>query len=238
MASKKKKGVLSTVVTLLVVLAFLWTRYQEIDAGQAGGFTQTKQDELVSTAASRNDGEALTEVKLLSSHYQVWKNCVVISHRGNDGDSFHVEAPHGREEIRLYYVDAPESAARTYRDGNTNHLRIAQQGAAMGGLDQRETIKVGVDAKAFVKQLLDGKRFKVVTRSERVYGSHRKYAFVIVDWKGQRHYLHELLVLNGLARIHTKPAHLPDNTTASDQKKRLYELQSYAKDMRYGAWGL
>ena len=163
---------------------------------------------------------------------------VVIHKPTYDGDSFHVEAPHGREEIRLYYVDAPESAARTYRDGNTNHLRIAQQGAAMGGLDQRETIKVGVDAKAFVKQLLDGKRFKVVTRSERVYGSHRKYAFVIVDWKGQRHYLHELLVLNGLARIHTKPAHLPDNTTASDQKKRLYELQSYAKDMRYGAWGL
>ena len=52
---------------------------------------------------------------------------------------------------RIYFVDAPESAARSYRDGNTNHARIAQQGAAMGGLNQAQTTEVGTAAKLFVK---------------------------------------------------------------------------------------
>ena len=238
MAARRKKRVLSTAVTLVVLAAFLWTQYQENDEGQGRGWIDAIQHELVSADPPSQHEPPLSKVKLVSSHYQVWEDCVMLDHRGNDGDSFHIQAPHGREEIRIYYVDTPETAARTYRDGNTNHLRIAQQGAAMGGLNQRETTRVGLDAKAFVKQVLDGKRFKVVTSGERVYNSHRKYAFVIVDWQGQLHYLHELLVLHGLGRIHTKPAHLPDNTTASEQKKHLNRLQAHAKNMRFGAWAL
>jgi len=243
MAAKKKQTVLSTLIGIVVVLTFLWSRYQEASDGQGLGLSQLVEaevlgDTLSASPSAPQGGPTLRQVQLLSTHYQIWDDCVMVDHRGNDGDSFHIQALHGREEVRIYYVDAPESAARSYRDGNTNHLRIAQQGAAMGGLDQAETTRVGLKAKALVKQLLDGKRFQVVTSGERVYSSHRKYAFVIVDWNGQLHYLHELLVMQGLGRIHTKPAYLPDNTTASEQKKHLKNLEAYAKNMRYGAWSL
>lgn len=108
----------------------------------------------------------------------------------------------------------------------------------MGGLNQHETTQVGVAAKLFTKKLLAGEKFTVVTNGERVYNSHRKYAYVIVDWKGQQRYLHELIVAHGLGRIHTKPMTLPDNTSASRQKQSLYELEKYAQKKRYGAWGI
>ena len=238
MAAKKKQTVLSTVAMIVVILTFVWTRYQETNEGQGAELAELVQSEVLSTAGFSQGEAPLTKVKLSSSRYQIWEDCMMIDHRGNDGDSFHIQAPHGREEIRIYFVDAPESAARSYRDGNTNHKRISEQGRAMGGLSQNETTKVGMAAKVFVKKLLQDKRFTVVTSGERVYNSHRKYAFVIVDWKGQPHYLHELLVAHGLGRIHTKPVNLPDNTTASKQKQHLRNLETYAKRMRYGAWAL
>ena len=238
MAAKKKQTVLSTAIMIVVILTFVWTRYQETNEGQGTELAELTQSEVLSTDSSSQGEAPLTKARLLSSRYQIWEDCMIIDHRGNDGDSFHIQAPHGREEIRIYFVDAPESAARSYRDGNTNHKRISEQGRAMGGLGQDETTKVGMAAKVFVKKLLQDKRFTVVTSGERVYNSHRKYAFVIVDWKGQPHYLHELLVAHGLGRIHTKPVNLPDNTTASKQKQHLRNLETYAKRMRYGAWAV
>lgn len=238
MGANNKRIGLSTLIVFIVVLTFLWSRYQGLILGQERGSAGFAENHGETTAIACEGELSLSKVRLNSDHYEVWDGCLMLDHRGNDGDSFHIQAAHGREEIRLYYVDAPESAARVYRDGNTNYQRIAQQGVALGGLNRAETTRVGMEAKAFVKQLLDGKRFKVVTREERVYRSHRKYAFVIVDWRGQLHYLHELLVLQGLGRIHTKPARLPDNTSTSDQRKHLNRLQAYAKTMRSGAWGL
>lgn len=257
MVSRKKSKIWGPAVTLCVVVAFGWLKYHEIDievraersgSEQGVSVVDPKVDiypglkaSVSSQAGVGEEGVSsslLSLVNLSSNRYQVWKNCTILDNRGNDGDSFHIRAPHSREEVRLYYVDAPESAARSYRDGNTNHQRIAQQGAALGGLNQSETTEVGVAAKVFVKKLLHGKPFTVVTEEERVYNSHRKYAFVIVDWKGQPRYLHELLVAHGLARIHTKPKTLPDNTAASRQKQKLRKLEDYAKSKRLGAWSL
>lgn len=265
MAAKKKKTVLGTSLTILVVAAVLWMKYDEVREGQsrdgelrdehviipepsAVGSSGEVGDPAVNTAGRsaadpKSTSTALKQpklraVSLSSTRYQVWEGCSLIDRRGNDGDSFHIQAPHGSEEVRLYFVDAPESAARSYGNGDTNHKRIAQQGAAMGGLDQYQTTQVGVAAKAFTKKLLKGKKFTVVTSGERVYNSHRKYAFVIAEWQGQPRYLHELLVAYGLGRIHTKPMTLPDNTAGSRQKKHLYELQQFAQENRYGAWGV
>ncbi|MCP5536327.1 MAG: thermonuclease family protein [Akkermansiaceae bacterium] len=251
MAKKKEKTVLGTIITIVVIAAVVWMKYNEVRDGQArDGELRDDQVSVPSPPDPPNPGRPtqpggdavdqpqLRPVSLSSSRYQVWKDCTLIDRRGNDGDSFHIQAPHGSEEIRLYYVDAPESAARTYGNGDTNHQRIAEQGADMGGLNQHETTQVGVAAKAFTKKLLKGKKFTVVTRGERVYNSHRKYGFVIVDWNGQQRYLHELLVANGLGRIHTKPMTLPDNTAASRQKQHLRELEKYAQKHHYGAWGV
>ena len=108
----------------------------------------------------------------------------------------------------------------------------------MGGLNQRQTTEVGVGAKLFVTKLLKARKFGIATTGEKVYRSHRKYAFVIVKWEGEERYLHELLVAHGLGRIHTKPMMLPDSTSAFHHKKRLKNLESYAKQNNHGAWGI
>jgi len=251
MAAKKKKTALSTVLTLVVIAAIIWMKYSETrDAAQREGSMRDKDVELTypeekkpskSTKSSGGVSEVssrLTSVSLSSSQFDIMEGCKLIDHRGNDGDSFHVQTPGGREEFRLYYVDAPESAARTYGPGENNYKRIAQQGASMGGLNQKQTTEVGVEAKLFVKKLLKARKFGIATTGEKVYRSHRKYAFVIVKWEGETRYLHELLVAHGLGRIHTKPMTLPDNTSATRHKKRLKILESYAKKNNHGAWGV
>ncbi len=214
-----------------------WIKYQEFGSDKKAEGGQ-RDESIVIKQPSDSGNSGLTTVSVSSSKFDLLENCSLIDHYGNDGDSFHVKTPKGDEELRLYYVDAPESSARKYRDGNTNYERIAQQGAAMGGLSQKQTTEVGAEAKLFVKNLLKGKKFRVATIGERVYGSHRKYAFILVSYEGQERYLHELLVARGLGRIHTKPYTLPDNTSSSRHKSRLYQLEKTAKQKGYGAWGL
>jgi hypothetical protein len=55
-----------------------------------------------------------------------------VEHPHNDGDSFHIRTPEGKEqEVRLYFVDAPESALKTYANGENNHQRVADQARAL-----------------------------------------------------------------------------------------------------------
>ncbi|MGJ8678632.1 MAG: thermonuclease family protein [Akkermansiaceae bacterium] len=253
MARKKKKSILSTFLTIVVIAAIAWMKYQEtIEANESdsgsGNYTDTSHSdasvpspeltEVGDSSHSSGVASQLTTVSLSSSKFEILENCTLKDHYGNDGDSFHVTTPKGDHELRLYYVDAPESSARKYRDGNTNYERIAQQGAAMGGLSQEETTQIGMAAKSFVKKLLTGKTFRVATVWESVYNSRRSYAYILVPYEGQERYLHELLVAHGLGRIHTKPYMLPDSTASSRHKKHLYQVEKYAQKMRYGAWGL
>lgn len=239
MAGKKKNTVLSTVVTIIVIAAVIWMKIKETKGQQEReGSVRDENVEVSLPQESDVTSNSLTPVSLSSSRFEVLDGCKLIEHRGNDGDSFHVSTPKGREEVRLYYVDAPESAARTYGNGDTNHKRISQQGAAMGGLNQHETTQVGVVAKKLAIELLQGKTFKIATTREKVYRSHRIYAYVVVEWEGEERYLHELLVAHGLGRIHTKPMTLPDNTSASRHKEHLRRLEKEAKSKNYGAWGI
>ncbi len=242
MARKKKKTFLSTALTIAVIGVGLWMKYNETREDQRReGSIRDEEVEIIEPKETESIDAIdalLTPVSLSSSRFEILKNCTLKDHRGNDGDSFHVRTPKGEEEVRLYYVDAPESAARHYRNGATNYKRIAEQGVAMGGLDQHQTTQIGVVAKMMVKKLLKGKKFTIATTREKVYGSHRIYAYVIVDWKGKKRYLHELLVAKGLGRIHTKPMILPDNTSSSRHKDKLRKIERFAKKKHYGAWGV
>ncbi|MDC0088087.1 thermonuclease family protein [Akkermansiaceae bacterium] len=223
------------------VLAVIgWMKFGEIGSDKKREGSVRDESVIINQPGSSDQAASsqLTPVSVSSSKFEILENCSIIDHRGNDGDSFHVKTSKGDQELRLYFVDAPESAARSYGGGENNHERIAQQGAAMGGLSQKQTTEVGVEAKQFVKSLLKGKKFRVATVWESVYGSRRNYAFILVSYEGQERYLHELIVARGLGRIHTKPHTLPDNTSASRHKDRLYKLEKYAKQKGYGAWGL
>ena len=212
------------VVVLLVIAVVAWMQYRE-SPQEAQTTSNEKKSETLSVPGSQKKFDTLD-------------GCELISHRHNDGDSFHVQCARGDVEFRLYYVDTPESAAKTYRNGENNFKRLAQQGRAMGGLNQKETTRIGKDAKYFVRGLLEKQKFRVVTRWENVYGPERRYAFVMVRWNGQERYLHEILVEKGWARIHTKPAKLPDGTSVSSHLRHLRKLEKMAKQQHQGAWGV
>ncbi len=160
--------------------------------------------------------------------------CVLVNGRNNDGDSFLVR--HGDEtyELRLYYADCPEKYRHQY-----NGERLAEQGAYFGGLSEKETIRIGEQARDYTLDLLRESVFTVYTKWEKVYDSGRFYAFVRVrDTEGNEAYLHELLVARGLARIHTKGINLLDGTPWKAQKARLAKLEKTARAAKRGAWGL
>ncbi len=174
-----------------------------------------------------------------SGRYEVFQGCTLANDKGNDGDSFRVKLPGGRTEIiRLYFVDSPESAFKSYGGGQNNHKRIAQQAADMGGITSQQAVEIGKQAKAFTLGILGKAPFTLHTEWDDPFGDSRYHAFVEVAYDGKTRFLDELLVEKGLARIHTKGAPLPDGTTERKQEDRLLDLQRASKSKKAGAWGL
>lgn len=170
--------------------------------------------------------------------YRELRGCTLVDRRNNDGDSFHIRMPDGKtQEFRLYFVDAPESEVRQYRGGDSNEERIRYQGEYFGRLSQKETTAVGKAAKKWTAGMLGRAPFTVYTRDEVVYQGPRLYCFVQVQAGGQERWLHELLVEQGLARIYTKGAKMPDGTHPGPQEKRLHGLERDAKRAKRGGWG-
>jgi endonuclease YncB( thermonuclease family) len=171
--------------------------------------------------------------------YEVYQNCSLVSARNNDGDSFLVRLPDGRtEEFRLYFVDTPESAFKRYAGGDTNHERIRQQAADLGGITPEQAVETGKKAKAFTLGLLGRGPFTISTRWDSPFHDGRYHAFVEVTEHGKPRLLHELLVERGLARITTKGADLPDGTPAARHREKLRTLEAKARKSSAGAWGL
>lgn len=171
--------------------------------------------------------------------YEIYRNCSLASDHSNDGDSFKVRLPDGRVEIfRLYFVDTPESAFRRYSGGDTNHKRIREQAAYLGGITPEQAVEIGKKSKALTLGLLEETPFTIHTCWDSPYRDQRYHAHVEVKENGRIRWLDELLVERGFARILTKPADMPDGTPANVHKDHLRDLESKAKREGRGAWGL
>ena len=70
-------------------------------------------------------------------------NCQLIPNKANDGDSFHVRANDTEYLVRLYFVDAPETAS-------IGPARLIEQ-AEYFGVSVPQVIEIGLDAKKFVE---------------------------------------------------------------------------------------
>ena len=173
---------------------------------------------------------------VVTDDYEVLDGCSLIKNRRNDADSFFVKHPEGKTEFRLYYVDAPESRYREYANGDTNGKRIHAQGKYFGGLKREAATALGAKGKRFVADLLASKPFRVITRWEHVFSPERRYAFVVIEHHGKQVFLHELLIEMGYARIHTKPATMPDGGNIKLQLKKLRLLEKSAKNAKLGGW--
>ena len=156
--------------------------------------------------------------------WQTLNNCHLVEHWRNDGDSFRVSHEGNEFIVRLYFADTPESDYR-FRD------RLEAQ-AAYFGITEEQAVEVGKQAKAFTRDALKG-GFSVRTRWQGVFSGKpnaRKYGIVSVGDKD----LAELLVVNGLARIHGMG--IGGQTWA--EVERLKALEAQARAEKRGAWGM
>jgi len=155
-------------------------------------------------------------------------NCRLIPNKANDGDSFHVRANDVEYLVRLYFVDAPETAS-------IGPERLIEQ-AKYFGLSVPQVIEIGLDAKRFVDAKLSDP-FSVVTRLAEGLGRskvQRIYGFV----RTKEGDLGEQLVANGLARIHGTTATAPGSSTSADEREKLAQLENEAKRRQVGGWGM
>lgn len=168
--------------------------------------------------------------------YEVYRNCTLASDRSNDGDSFRVTLPNGKQEVfRLYFVDTPESEFRTYRNGDTNHERIRDQ-ASYFGVSPERAVEIGQEGKHMTLDLLAKRPFTLYTLWDSPFHDERYHAFIQVNDGGKPHWLHEILITKGLARLKTKPADLPDGTSASEHRRHLEAMQRSATLAKLGGW--
>jgi endonuclease YncB( thermonuclease family) len=160
--------------------------------------------------------------------FQRLDGCIYKPQRWNDGDSFHVLLPDGKEIVfRLYFVDSPEEE-RVYAD------RIAEQ-AAYFGLSSDAAAEIGRAASEFTKRAL-AKPFTVYTRWRRALGRSANWRYYAIVITAERHDLSELLVRNGLARIYGTRTPLPDGRDSREYLAHLRELENEAKRAKRGAW--
>lgn len=239
--SKNKQGSWFTVL-LVIAAAGLWA-YNELQP--SGGAARSSDRPKAERNSDRNSspppstpGSRAGKASKVGA-YEFYQKAKLVEARNNDGDSFMVSLPDGRtNEFRLYFVDTPESAFKTYRGGENNHKRIADQAADMGGITFQQAVTIGKEAKSFVLGLLGNGPFNIYTSWDSPFRDNRFHAFVEVQFEGKPRWLHELLVEKGLVRIHTKGAPLPDGTSLNSHKAKLRSLESSAKRAAKGAWGL
>lgn len=200
-------------VVLIVMAVVLWLKDHKGDI----------------TAVSTGDPAAASQ-----GRYERIEGCEWIDSRRNDGDSFRVELPDGRSvELRLYFVDAPESAFKTYGKGRNNHERIRDQARDLGVSPER-AVEIGVEAKEWVHGKLEGAPFTIFTEWDDPFNDRRYHAFVELPGGG---WLHEELVEQGFVRIHTKGEDVPGGLRRDAQKQRLREFEKRAREAGRGVWG-
>jgi endonuclease YncB( thermonuclease family) len=148
----------------------------------------------------------------------------------SDGDSFRATRNTASYVFRLYYVDAPETDSR-YPDRN-------QEQADYFGVSPELVVKGGKMAAEWLHDLLEAENgFTVYTRYANARGGSSQKRYYAMVKIGDR-WLSELLVENGLVRMHGVEAELPDGTSSRIYWARLRKLEREAKEAHRGIWGL
>lgn len=160
--------------------------------------------------------------------FEVMPDARLVEDTANDGDSFKISYRGQTHVFRLYFADCPEKR----RDG-FNGDRLREQGDYFGGLGEARTVALGQQAHAFAHQWLTQRPFTVYTKWQPVFNSGRHYAFIVFPDGDD---LSAKLVREGLARIHTTGAVLPDGRSAAKYQGELRLLEQDARAARRGGW--
>lgn len=157
----------------------------------------------------------------------VLKDCRLLPNESNDGDSFHVKAGNKEYIFRLYFADAPETDDE-FAD------RVAEQ-AKYFGVTVPQVVQLGGFAKKFADEKL-ARPFTVRTCMQDAMGrSHRERFYAFIETHDGD--LAELLVANGLARVHGSAATPVGLTSPEREWQKLQRLEREAKVTKVGGWG-
>jgi len=154
-------------------------------------------------------------------------DCQYVAAKENDGDSFRVQCGTNAFNLRLYFVDAPET--------NLRYPERTREQSEYFGVTLDETMKGGAKARDTVQEILR-EPFVVRTRWATAAGrakETRYYALVEVGGKS----LAEVLVSQGLARTKGVSPNLPTGEKAKAYVERLEALEGEARQRRRGIWG-
>jgi DNA uptake protein ComE-like DNA-binding protein len=174
---------------------------------------------------------ALVTAVVPARAWETFRDCRLVEHDGNDGDSFHVQAADRQLVVRLYFVDCPETSAATDADAK----RIREQARYFGLTNMTRVIHYGREAQMFVAQLL-AKPFTVRTTFATALGrsaTPRVYALVTT---GEGKDLGTWLVERGYARAHGAKRETPEGVTGDQFAERLKDLEMQAMLHRAGIW--
>lgn len=158
--------------------------------------------------------------------------CVWKHSEGNDGDSFRITDPTGREWVlRLYFVDCPETSA----SDASSARRVREQTAYFGLPSHADTVEFGRAAESFSKRFL-AEPFVVHTAYASAPG--RSAGGRIYGFAGNKDGadLGEALVSAGLARGHGLRRSGPDGVHRDEIAERLRDLELAAALDRRGIW--
>lgn len=161
------------------------------------------------------------------AEWEVWRNCRLEADDSNDGDSFHIRAGKGEFILRLYLVDTPETD-----EGFPE--RVAEQ-ARYFGITPAQAMQLGELAQSFMEEKL-ARPFTVHTARHTAMGRSSKprfYAYVETD-QGD---LGELLIANGLARVHGVGAAGDSGRSGKSERQKLRRLELEARKQKVGGWG-
>jgi competence ComEA-like helix-hairpin-helix protein len=168
---------------------------------------------------------------LPASNWQKFDNCKIIQKSSNDGDSFLVKSNDRIINIRLYFIDCPESSAPTKTDAR----RLREQTRYFGLNNSALTINYGKKATELTSKLLE-KPFILYTVFARAMGrskNPRVYGYIIASNKKN---ITEELVKNGFARVRGVGRKLPDGTARDEYIEILKDLEVAAMLKRAGIW--
>jgi len=152
--------------------------------------------------------------------------CQYVAAKDNDGDSFRVRCGTNEFNLRLYFVDAPET--------NLRYPERTREQSEYFGVTLDETMKAGAKARDKAQEILR-EPFVVRTRWATAAGrakETRYYALVEVGGKS----LAEVLVSQGLARTKGVSPNLPTGEKAKAYVERLEVLERQARQKRLGIW--